>query len=40
MHRRQFVLEPLTQIAPWAIHPVYHKTVQELLDGWRENEEK
>lgn len=32
MHLREFVLQPLSQIAPWAVHPVYHKTVQELLE--------
>ncbi|MDD7402496.1 MAG: 2-amino-4-hydroxy-6-hydroxymethyldihydropteridine diphosphokinase [Butyribacter sp.] len=33
MTNRQFVLEPLCQIAPYAIHPVQHKTVQELRDA-------
>lgn len=32
MHKRQFVLEPLAQIAPWAKHPVLGKKVIELLD--------
>ena len=32
MHLREFVLRPLSQIAPWAQHPVYHKTVNELLE--------
>ena len=32
MHLREFVLRPLSQIAPWARHPVYHKTVNELLE--------
>lgn len=31
MHKRFFVLEPLVQIAPWAVHPVYRKTADELL---------
>lgn len=31
MHRREFVLEPMNQIAPYKRHPVYQKTVQEML---------
>lgn len=30
MHLRDFVLEPMVQIAPWIVHPVFHKTVYEL----------
>lgn len=30
MHMRQFVLEPLKQIAPWAKHPVFGMTVEAL----------
>ena len=37
MHKRKFVLEPMVQIAPWAVHPVYKKTVCELLEGLRES---
>nr|WP_294491010.1 2-amino-4-hydroxy-6-hydroxymethyldihydropteridine diphosphokinase [uncultured Mediterraneibacter sp.] len=33
MHRRKFVLEPLCQIAPYKRHPVYGKTVAEMLAG-------
>ena len=33
MHTRTFVLEPLEQIAPFKKHPVFGKTVTELLNG-------
>lgn len=29
---RRFVLEPLAEIAPELIHPVYHKTIGQLLE--------
>jgi 2-amino-4-hydroxy-6-hydroxymethyldihydropteridine diphosphokinase len=30
MHERHFVLEPLTEIAPDAVHPVLHRTMKAL----------
>jgi len=32
MHRRDFVLIPLCEIAPDVLHPVFEKSVKELLD--------
>ena len=32
MYKRDFVLEPLCQIAPYVRHPVYQRTAQELLE--------
>lgn len=32
MHKRDFVLKPMAEIAPWVKHPVYNKTVAELAD--------
>ena len=31
MHQRRFVLEPLVEIAPDAIHPVFKRSIRELL---------
>ncbi len=35
MHERAFVLEPLSMIAPQAVHPVLGKAVSEMLDDVR-----
>lgn len=32
MHKRMFVLEPLSQIAPWKEHPVFHKSIMEMRE--------
>lgn len=32
-HQRRFVLEPLAEIAPTALHPVFKRSVKELLDA-------
>ena len=37
MAKRQFVLEPLNEIAPYAYHPGYNKTVMELFELLKEN---
>jgi 2-amino-4-hydroxy-6-hydroxymethyldihydropteridine diphosphokinase len=33
MHQRRFVLEPLAEIAPEVLHPVFNKTIRELRDA-------
>ena len=37
MHKRDFVLEPLAQIAPDAIHPIFGKSIAELAEEQRKN---
>lgn len=33
MKNRTFVLKPMVQIAPFFVHPVYHRTMTELLEA-------
>jgi 2-amino-4-hydroxy-6-hydroxymethyldihydropteridine diphosphokinase len=35
LHQRRFVLEPLAEIAPEVLHPVFRKTIHELRDALR-----
>ena len=30
--KRMFVLEPMCELAKWFVHPVYQKTMEELLE--------
>jgi 2-amino-4-hydroxy-6-hydroxymethyldihydropteridine diphosphokinase len=39
MHQRRFVLEPLAEIAPEALHPVFKKTIHQLLDALPKGQE-
>ncbi len=40
MHLRDFVLEPLSQIAPWVRHPSLGKTVRELAEDLKQIQKK
>lgn len=31
MHKKEYILEPLNQIAPYAIHPILRKTVSQMI---------
>ena len=32
LHQRRFVLEPLNELAPGVVHPVFNKTIGQLLE--------
>jgi 7,8-dihydro-6-hydroxymethylpterin-pyrophosphokinase len=38
MHERNFVLEPLNEIAPEFVHPKYNKTISELFEQSKDTE--
>ena len=38
LHERQFVLIPLAEIEPYLVHPVFKKTLQELLRQLKEDQ--
>ena len=38
LHDRQFVLVPLAEIEPRLVHPVFRKTIQEILDHFKEDQ--
>ena len=33
LHERLFVLEPLNEISPQLVHPIFHKTIAELTES-------
>ena len=37
MHKRLFVLGPLSEIAPDAVHPVFNKTIKDILSDYKES---
>lgn len=37
LHQRRFTLEPLNEIAPGLIHPVFHKSIHVLLEECEDN---
>lgn len=39
MHKRDFVLKPLREIAPYAWHPIFQKTVNELWEELQKRED-
>ena len=39
MHKRDFVLKPLAEIAPYAWHPIFKKTIRELWEELQKRED-
>lgn len=39
MHKRDFVLKPFAEIAPYAWHPIFQKTIKELWEELKKNED-
>lgn len=39
MHEREFVLKPLSEIAPDVVHPVYNRKISELYDEYKKSTE-
>ena len=37
MHKRLFVLVPLSEIAPDTVHPVFNKTIKDILSDYKES---
>ena len=38
MHKRDFVLKPFCEIAPYVMHPIFHKTMKELWEELQQSE--
>ena len=37
MRKRDFVLKPMAEIAPYKVHPVYNKRIEEMLEELENN---
>jgi len=40
MEEREFVLEPLNEIAPYIVHPILKKRISQILKELKESESK